>query len=214
MLSYFLTLALSPSLPQEGTYRYKALAGNATVATAQVTIKHTATGLALSEFGTLISEGGNVDYSSTLTLPPSLVVSSYTAKYKQREEVEAAAVDITDASASMTINRTVTVVSLEPGTKAYVVLDSGPVSGYFVLPAEVRALANANLTAISPLAGNTQSLLPITGDDATRPATVPAGDAHLAIGGQVPFVLWYDPVTGVLDEVDVPGRGVVVSRVK
>jgi hypothetical protein len=47
-----------------------------------------------------------------------------------------------------------------------------------------------------------------------RPAAVPSQDAALAIGGQFPFTIWYDPATYVPDEIDIPSQNIVVSRVR
>ncbi|MBV8490703.1 MAG: hypothetical protein JO199_09255 [Candidatus Eremiobacteraeota bacterium] len=70
------------------------------------------------------------------------------------------------------------------------------------------------MSAIAPGYGRVEALPPSPSASAQRPASVPASDVALAVGGSVPFVVWYDPATLVPDEIDVPSQSATVTRVR
>jgi hypothetical protein len=79
--------------------------------------------------------------------------------------------------------------------KHFVVLDFGPFSGYFALPAQMQAWSDTPVVAIMPMYAQG---MPIAIDKTfkpDRPKTVPASDAEISVNNPVAFTVWYDPRT-------------------
>ncbi len=102
--------------------------------------------------------------------------------------------------------------SLAGSARHFVLMDIGPFSGFFMLPAQVRAWDRAPVVAIVPNFAQSLALSPDPGLQPPRPAGVPAADAQISFNSTVEVTFWYNPRTMVVDEVDVPAQGLVVRR--
>ncbi len=92
------------------------------------------------------------------------------------------------------------------------VLDFGPFTGYFMLPAQMQAWNDPPVMAIMPIYAQG---MPIAIDKTLtpdRPKSVPQTDAQISIKSPVQFTVWYDPKTLVVDQLDVPAEGLSVAR--
>ena len=223
MLPLFLTLALdaaSPALPPAGTYRYDAAVAGKRAGGATVNVTAKGAGLSIAERATGSSDDSDVAIDDTLELDGSLLPVSYRAAYKVHDRIldRVQQMDVTVAFAP----RTATVraggdvrdFALGGTSKAFVILDSSSVAGFFALPAQMRAFAGADTTVLVPGLGAEKFLNVIPGDKPARPAGVPAADVSISFAGQSPFVEWYDPATLVPDRIDVPGASLTITRGK
>jgi len=213
MLSLILAAALSASAPSDGTYTYVASMNGTQVEKTTVTVKHDPSGkIVLSESASGNFNGRSGSISDALTLDDSLAPVEYSALASIADSRSMkAALAFTGAQAiqSGDVSKTYDLVA---DAKHFIVLDFGPFSGYFVLPAQMQAWKDAPAIAIVPMYGQG---VPIVVDKtvvAQRPKSVPATDAHLSVSTPVAFTIWYDPKTLLVDELDVPSQDVSVTR--
>jgi hypothetical protein len=76
----------------------------------------------------------------------------------------------------------------------------------------MEAWKDMPVLAIAPSYGRGENLAVDTAAKPQRPSTVPAHDVAVSFRGSLPFTIWYDPMTFVPDEIDVPSQNVVVTR--
>jgi len=107
------------------------------------------------------------------------------------------------------VNRT---FQLGGTSKYFVIMDTATMSGFFMLPAQMRAWNDADTTAIVPAVTQEAFLNVLKGVTVQRPASIPAADVSLSLQGEPPFVEWYDPATFIVDEVDFPGQNLRIVR--
>jgi hypothetical protein len=213
MLSLILAAAIATPAPADGTYTYVMMLNGAQVLKSALTVKHDLTGnLVLSESGTGTMNGRSGSISDTLTLDPALAPLGYSAQASiadSRSMQSSLAFKDGEATQSGDVTKQYDLVA---DAKHFVVLDFGPFSGYFALPAQMQAWNYTPVIAIVPMYAQG---VPITVDKTIapdRPKTVPAADAQISVKTPVPFTVWYDPKTLVVDEMDVPTEGVSVTR--
>lgn len=214
MLPLIFTLAVAtaqPATPADGTYTYVSKMNGATVGTTSITVAHDADGVVLREKGGGSYNGETGTLEDTLSLDNALAPSSYTATANFGDRPIKAAVMFKGASATQSgdIDKT---YALAADAKHFVILDIGPFSGWFALPAQMTAWNNAPALAIAPAFGHGFPLVAQTQSASTRPKGVPPADASIGVNQPIPFTVWYDPKTLVVDEVDIPTQGVVVTR--
>jgi len=203
--------ATVPSIPA-GTYRYAATVAGKPVGSATITVT---TGPPL-QIGEQASGAGSAQAASgkaLLTLGPDLAPTAYTGDYNTSGTPVTVAVSLT-ASAAKIGNAS---YALTGNAKHFVVVEAGMTAGLFALPAQMQAWNDGSVQLIVPAMadmGGTLAIAPDPSFSGTRPATVPAQDTALAIGGPFPFTIWYDPSTYVPDEIDIPSQNAVVSRVR
>lgn len=223
MLPLFLSLALdaaSPALPAAGTYRYDALVAGKKAGGATLDVAAKSGGLTIAERATGSSDASEVALNGTLELDGTLMPVSYRASYKlhdkELDRVQQMNLTVAFAPREATVSAggDVRTFALGGTSKAFVILDSSGVAGFFALPAQMRAFGGADTTALVPGLGAEKFLNVIPGDKPTRPAGVPAADVSISFAGQQPFVEWYDPATLVPDRIDVPGASLTITRAK
>lgn len=217
MLPLFLTLALDAAnvvVPPPGSYRYNATVSGKSAGTSLLLVSKTDQGIKIEERGETNSELVTSKQNSTMLLDGSLVPTYYTASYQQFDQKMNAVVTFADRNATVTAGTDVKQIPLGGSSKSFIILDSSSVAGFFILPAQMRAMANGDTTVVVPGAGTSGFLDVIPDNKPQRPASVPPGDASVSFAGETPFVEWYDPATFVPDEVDMPGQNLVISLQK
>jgi hypothetical protein len=213
MLSLILAAAVAAAAPVDGTYTYVTQFNGAQVEKTAVTVKHDPLGnVVLSESASGFMNGRSGSISDTLTLDQQLAPVGYSslASIADSRSMRAAVTFKNDqALQSGDVTKT---YSLAADAKHFVVLDFGPFTGYFAFPAQMQAWNDQPVIAIVPLYAQG---VPIAVDKsivADRPKGVPAADAQISVKNPVEFTVWYDPKTLVVDEMDVPSEGVIVTR--
>lgn len=213
MLSLVLAAAMASSGPADGTYTYVMSLNGAQVLKSAVTVKRDPAGdLVLSESGSGSMNGRSGSINDTLTLDQALAPVGYSAL--------ASLADSRSMQSSLAFNGGIATQSgdvtktydLAADAKHFVVLDFGPFTGYFALPAQMQAWNDSPVFAIMPMYAQG---VPIALDKSMtpeRPKTVPSADAQISVKSPVVFTVWYDPKTLVVDEMDVPSQGVSVTR--
>ncbi len=215
MFPLILTLALATPLvaPPDGTYNYVSAMNGTTIGKTVITVKRDASGsIVLSEIGSGNMNGQKGSIQDTLTLDPALAPSTYTALASigdSKAMKSSLAFNGSQATQSGDVNKR---YDLAADAKHFVLMDFGPFTGFFALPAQMHAWSAPPVIAIVPMYAHA---MPLTVDAALkpdRPASVPPTDAQISFNNMVQITLWYDPNTLVVDEVDVPTQGVVVKR--
>lgn len=213
MLPLMFTLAVvtAPALPADGTYTYVSSMNGTQVGKTSITVSHGPGGVVLSEKGAGSFNGQSGTIEDTLNLDNSLAPASYNASASFGERAMKATLAFNGGNATETGDAGTKTYDLVSNAKHFVVLDLGPFSGWFALPAQMSAWNNAPAIAIAPALGQGFPLAPVA-VPAERPKSVPAADASMGVTSPVPFTIWYDPKTLLVDRVDIPMQGVVVSR--
>jgi hypothetical protein len=215
MLPVILATMLSTpaAAPADGTYSYVTTLNGAQIEKTAVTVKRDASGnLVLSESASGNMNGRSGSITDTLTLDQSLAPVGYSALASiadSRSMQSALAFAGTQAKQSGDVTKT---YDLAADAKHFVVLDFGPFTGYFVLPAQMQAWNDPPVMAIMPIYAQG---MPIAVDKTLtpgRPKTVPQTDEQITVKSPVQFTVWYDPKTLVVDELDVPAEGLTVAR--
>ena len=92
-------------------------------------------------------------------------------------------------------------------------------TGFLFLPAQIRAESLSTFTLFAP--SGAQTFYTVLNATATppRPAGLPPADVSLTLdgtaqSGNIEFVVWYDPTTFIVDEIDVPTQQVTIARVR
>lgn len=221
MLPFVLTLALDGApvvMPAAATYHYNAFVSGARAGGSTLIVTKTAAGLKIDEHSNSDTPDAEVATVSSLDVDGTLMPSAYSASYKVRDkaldqqQTMALAVTFAGREATVQAGNDVRTFALGGSSKTFIVMDSSAVSGFFLLPAQMRALNNGDTTALVPGLGSLRFLDVIPGDKPARPADVPAADASLSFAGDAPFIEWYDPTTLVADQINVPGINLVIKR--
>lgn len=223
MLPLFFTAALDASavvMPAPGTYRYEAYISGARAGRSTLVVSNTATGLKVDERASGSTDSADVTIDGSTQLDTSLTPLGYRAAYTVRDkqldtnQKMSLTVSFTARAATVTAGNDRRTFALGGSSKTFVVLDTSGVSGFFALPAQLRARGNGDVTALIPGLGAQKFLDFIPGDKPARPADVPATDASLSFAGESPLVEWYDPATLIPDQISVPGDNLVIKRAK
>lgn len=201
----------TPAIPP-GTYTYSATLAGKAVGTSTLTVK-AGPPIEIDEQASAGSGAQGNSAKSVMTLGPDLAPLTYTGDYVTAGNPMSVAATLTATTATVGKQS----FQLTGSTKHFIVAELGLTSGLFVLPAQMQAWNNGAVLVVLPAMAATVGTMAIVPDNSlagTRPASVPAQDAVLAIGGQYPFTIWYDPSTYVPDEMEIPGQNVVVTRVR
>jgi hypothetical protein len=206
-------VATAAASPADGTYTYAMSLNGAQVETTAVTVKHDSSGkLLLSESATGNMNGRSGQVSDTLTLDETLAPMGYSANASiadSRSMQASLAFKGNRATQTGDVTKTYDLVA---DAKHFVVLDFGPFAGYFALPAQMQAWNFQPVVAIVPMYAQG---VPIAVDKSLspdRPKNVPATDVQISVKTPLQFTLWYDPKTLVVDQMEVPTEGVLVTR--
>jgi hypothetical protein len=204
----------------DGTYEYTLRQGATTLATSTVTIKRSGSVISLRESQTIAEPAvGNVQLNADESVLADsftpLSFSGTTVSSGKTQEVKFA---YSNNAGFFTVNgeRLVVPVRMIPGTQAMIIQDQTLVLSFLTLPSVLQATRANAITVAVPTASRVNA---ITVDAApqTKPSTVPAADVAVAIAasnGSTSFSVWYDPRTGVIDEIDVPSQSLVISMTK
>lgn len=214
MLPLITTLALSaPATPPNGTYHYALTLAGETLGRNAITVSRDAAGnLVLSETGSGNMNGQTGSVQDTFMLDPALVPASYQAV--------ASVADTRNMHTTLTFNGNqakqtgdvTKTYTLSADAKHFVMLDFVSFTGFFALPAQMRAWDNATVCAIVPMYARLASISVDPSLKPARPQTVPPEDAQISVAKPVQFTLWYNPKTLIVDELDAPTEGFTVKR--
>lgn len=191
------TAPLQPLRPPNGTYVYDAFSNGAKTFTSTVVIAGTGDSFTVTESAKISQNREAVvktTYSATTLLPVA---------YELHQKAMGTNTDLSakiDASSMKFDGMPLSFAAL-PGTK-YLLFGEGMNAYRMMIPWTVAANANQAFTFAS-INGNTTSTGKVVPATAARPASVPAGDTASAfVIGENDFTAWYDPKTGMTDEVD------------
>ena len=207
-----LLLDAAITAPASGTYSYVSTMNGAEVGRTKITLAQSGGGLTLTENGSGNMNGQSGEVSDTLTLSANLQPLTYTSDASIADSRNMrASITFDPTSAKQTGDVTKT-YSLIGAAKHFVLLDIGPFSGFFMMPAQMHAWNDQPVTAIVPNFAHSTVLAP---DSARpdRPSDVPAADAVYSFNSMVSIAIWYNPHTLIVDQVDVPAQGLIVKRV-
>jgi hypothetical protein len=206
--------ASPPAAPPDGSYSYAVTRSGQKIGDSAVTVKRDVSRIALHEVETFVGLSGQhvVDESvDTSGLNPT----SFSIAFPLTPQLNVTArLTFGGGGAHETVDGTSgsTDFRLEPGTSTVVVIDGATVTGFLLLPAQVKAQGMRSFTVIAPSASRSLAFHVDGSANPTRPADVPAADASLSITGTPNFVEWYDPQTMLVDELDVPAQQVTITR--
>lgn len=204
----------------DGTYDYTFRQGATTIATSTVTVKRSGSIISMRETQTVAEPAvGNVQLTADESIladsmaPLSFVSSTVSSGKKQ--EVKFA---FNNGTGNFTVNgeRLIVPVKMLPGTQAMIVQDQTLAISFLTLPAIVQATRAASLTVVVPTAAR-EHAINIDLAPQSRPSTVAAADVGLGVAAgneSLAFSIWYDPRTGVIDEIDVPSQSLTISMTK
>jgi hypothetical protein len=214
MLPTAMLLAAMASTPAiaPGTYTYNATVAGKVVGTSTVTVK-AGPPVEIDEQASAGTGAAASTANATLTLGPDLAPTAYSGNYVTGGTPISVSATLTPTTATVGSQQ----FSLTGAAKHFAVVEFGLTAGLFALPAQMQAWNDGSALVVAPAMaamGGTMAIVPDNSLAGPRPATVPAQDVALAIGGPVPITIWYDPATYVPDRIDVPSQNAVVSRVR
>lgn len=214
MLPLIFTLAAltSPATPADGTYTYVSTMNGTAVGKTSITVSHAPAGLVIVEKGGGSFNGQSAAFQDTLDLDNTLAPSAYNSSASYGDRAMKGSLTFNGATATEQGESGTQTYDLAADAKHFVVLDLGPFSGWFALPAQMTAWNYAPVIAIAPVMGHGFPLAPASVSGAQRPKGVPAGDVSMGVKAPVEFTVWYDPKTLLVDRLDIPMQGVAVTR--
>jgi len=197
-----------------GTYSYRSLMNGQSLGSTTIVVKHASDATEIDEQAGGTVNGVQATATATLVLGADFTPKSYQGQYAGGGQSAKSTATFSGNNATlMPPGGTAKNFQLFGDAKHFVVIDGLLLAGFVALPAEMRAWNGATAIAVLPLYGQSLPLAPDTNAPA-RPATVPATDSVVSVSGAVPFALWYDPASLIVDELDVPSQSIVVTRVK
>lgn len=214
MLPLIFTFAAltSPATPADGTYTYVSTMNGTAVGKTSITVSHAPAGLVIVEKGGGSFNGQSAAFQDTLDLDNTLAPSAYNSSASYGDRAMKGSLTFNGATATEQGESGTQTYDLAADAKHFVVLDLGPFSGWFALPAQMTAWNYAPVIAIAPVMGHGFPLAPAAVSGAQRPKGVPAGDVSMGVKAPVEFTVWYDPKTLLVDRLDIPMQGVAVTR--
>jgi len=160
---------------------------------------------------------GRDSFSShdSMHIGTDLAPKDYSGRYRLRQWTSTARATLSDGSATAASNATggrPRKLALIPSTHHFVVIAAGLFGGIFMLPAQLHAWSASAVTALEPSLARTEILSTTAKPLLPRPANVPEHDGTFTVEGRIPFTVWYDRATFIIDEVVVPSRHATVAR--
>ena len=195
-----------------GTYAYTAALNGAVSGQTTITVTHNRNGTyTIGEDGSGTVQGVVGTAQATLTLAPDFSPASYNAKLD---------VGGTDLTPSATFSGATVAISgglqdsnaTAPVGGHFVLIDGGLIAGFVALPAQVTSWPGTPLSVVAPVYGSSSALTVDPMAKPVRPADVPATDVAISFAAPVALVEWYDPITMIPDEIDVPSQGFTATR--
>jgi hypothetical protein len=226
--AFAITLALTattsalaaPAFAPDGTYEYALKQGATTIATSTVIVKRSGSVVSLRESQTIAEPAvGNVQLSADESvLADSFTPLSFSGATLSSGKTQEVKFSYSSNAGYFTVNgeRLVVPVRMLPGTQAMIIQDQTLVLSFLTLPAVLQATRAGALTVAVPTASRVHAIT-VDLSPQTKPSTVPAADVDVGIAASnesISFSVWYDPHSGVIDEIDVPSQSLTISLTK
>jgi hypothetical protein len=216
MLAIILTIAVdaasSPAKgPPDGTYAYTGTRNGQPFGKTSATIAHAASSVTISEDTSGSIDGNSGSAKATLTLGADLAPTGYSSTLDAAGQSLKSSVTFSGTGATLAGAQPLT-FNLSGNAKHFIVLDGALLSGYLALPAQMILWNDAPAMVVVPVYAQAAVFAVDPNAKPVRPIGVPAADASLSVTQPLPFVEWYDPSTLIVDELDMPAYGVVISR--
>ncbi|MDQ6780438.1 MAG: alpha/beta fold hydrolase [Candidatus Eremiobacteraeota bacterium] len=200
--------AVVNTLP-EGTYTFQGVAAGQVVLRSTVVVRHSDAGIVVDENESVLGAQGTTLTHAAMRLTADLHPIHYDATYGAGGDMPIPVkVDFTPTGASVTAKGQTLAITLAANTSRFVILDGALLSGFLLLPQEMRG--QSAVTGLAPVLAFTTPLT-AGSDNPPRPKDLSDRESHLSILGPVPFVEWFDPATGIVDEIDVPSQTLVIK---
>jgi hypothetical protein len=204
--------------PPDGTYSFSVTRAGSAVGTSTVTVKRVASSITVHEVETFGSVTETVDESLDQS---RLASTAYASTFPVSSDVAATArVAMYNGGARVTLDTVPgsTDFNDESGTSNLVVVDGAMATGFLFLPAQVKAQGLSTFTILAPSQMNTLYCKLNAAAVPPRPS-IPAADVEMTVdcnanGNGTEFIVWYDPQSFVVDEVDVPTQQVTIARAR
>lgn len=209
-----LSLALPAGMPADGSYTYVTLVGGQQAGKTTITVAREPDGVRVVENGSAAAAGTSASGNATLTLDARLVPTGYTASYVRNGRPYAASLRFKGAWATQSGTIAATSFALGPDERHFVVLDGTLFAGFFMLPSQMLLWKDAPALAVAPMLAADFPVAPDATMKPERPSGVPAGDTEISFTSPIEITLWYDPLTLVVDEMDVPSQAAAIIRQK
>jgi len=205
--------------PPDGSYSFAVSRGGMRVGTAAVTVRRAAPSVTVHEVETFTGVTETADESLDMD---ELLPTSYVSSFPVTSDIGVTArITFDSQGARETVDGVTgsTDFRLESGTSRIVVIDGAMATGFFFLPAQVKAQDLTAFTLLSPSLADTYYCTVNGTATPPRPPGLPGADVSLTIDGSSPsstteFDIWYDPQTLTADEIDVPSQETSITRVR
>jgi hypothetical protein len=199
--------------PPDGTYNYSIVQSGTEIGTSTLTVKHSGPNITIHETQTMGELSFVVDETlDALTLAPE----SYVATYAKGTGSQTARAGFDRGGATVTFDGVAgsEEFPLTSSVRNAYVLESSIMTGFFLLPAQIRESRASQFLQVIP--SLVQSMVTHVNSQAVgpRPQGTPQSDASLSIASRVNLDEWYDPNSLVLDTVSVPIQDVIIKRTK
>lgn len=212
------TPAPAPSVfapaPPDGTYVYSFRQGTAELGTATIALQRAGAFVKIHEVATLAGKSYVVDQElAAATFVPTKLDAIYPATPPAALHVTFQSESATETAVGMAGGKKLDRLG---GSKGAIALDGPVMSGFFIAPAQARALASTSLQGFSPGAAVTLPLVLAPADTSSRPSTVAAADVGTTVTGLPSgnITIWYDPATLLPHDFEVPTQGISIVLVK
>lgn len=212
------TIAYAQALyPPDGVYDYALKQGSTTVATSAVTVKRSGSVIGIHEAQTVQDPTiGTVQVAADESvIAESLSPLSFSADTMASGKTTSIKFAMSGNIGAFSQNglRLSVPVRLLPETQAMIVQDQTLVLSFLCVPGLVQSVKANSLTQVAPTAGSVH-IMRVDPAAQTKPSDVPAADTGVGIASPVAFSVWFDPRTGVVDEIDVPSQSLVITLTK
>jgi dienelactone hydrolase len=200
--------------PPDGTYYYSFRQGAAELGTATIALVRVGDIVKIHESTTLVGQSFTVDQS---LVPATLVPATLDATYPGAKPTRIHIV-FESQSATETVDGSSGSKTLSPlgGAKGAIALDGPVMSGFFIAPAQARALGSTSLEGFSPGHAATLALTMAPVDPSMRPSAAAPTDAGVTVTGlpSGSVTIWYDPGTLLPHDVEVPAQAISIVLVR
>ncbi|HZV79924.1 MAG TPA: hypothetical protein VFF60_09985 [Candidatus Binatus sp.] len=201
----------------DGTYEYAFKQGANVVANSTVTVKRSGSVISIHEAQTVMqTQVGQVELTADQTVVADsiqpLSFSGITVSSGKTSEVKFA---YANGSGFFVVNgeRLSVPVRMLPGTQAMLVQDQSLAMSFLTLPSVLSASRAFSLTVVVPTASRT-FIMSVDPSPQTKPPGLPGADVGVGIITPTVFSVWFDPSTGIVDEVDVPSQSLTINLTK
>lgn len=199
--------------PPDGTYTYSFRSGGNEIGTTIISVQRSGAQIQIHEAASLAGKPYTLDQTlDAMTLTPINLDAVYPSATPTKVHATFSGGTGTETIAGTAGTHT---LAQPTGTAGGVVLDGPLMSGFFMAPAQTKALNTMALAGISP--GSIQEFAIRVGPaTASRPSGAPSADMSMTTNGlpSGDVVIWYDPSTLVPDELDVSAQSISIVLVK